>query len=158
MTLDDVVSSILEPALAVLPARFDTPQARVMLLATGLQESGFTCEDQVGGPAHGYWQFEVNGVRAVMSFAGTAALAQSVARHADVQFDATSIYASLDHNDQLACQFARLLLWSAPGPLPALGASDAAWSLYQSCWRPGRPRPADWLSNYQQALATVSDA
>ncbi|MBO1856818.1 hypothetical protein J4G52_25090 [Burkholderia cenocepacia] len=157
MTLDDVVSSILEPALAVLPTRFDTPQARVMLLAIGLQESGFMREDQVGGPARSYWQFEINGVKAVMSFAGTAALSQLVARHAGIQFDAHVIYSALDHNDQLACQFARLLLWSAPGPLPALGASDAAWALYQSCWRPGKPRPADWLSNYQQALATVSD-
>ncbi|OMG90710.1 hypothetical protein [Achromobacter xylosoxidans] len=51
MTLDTIVTDAINPTLALLPAAMDTPAARVMLLAIGLQESRFVRRRQIGGPA-----------------------------------------------------------------------------------------------------------
>ena len=61
ISLADAQGRILTPALSMLPATMDTPKARVMLLAIALQESGLAHRVQVGGPAHGLWQFERGG-------------------------------------------------------------------------------------------------
>ena len=58
MTLEQVMRDAVRPALALLPAAMNTPQARCMLLAIGLQESRFVHRRQIGGPARGFWQFE----------------------------------------------------------------------------------------------------
>ncbi len=58
MTLDQITDHALRPAMALLPARMDTSEARCMLLAIGLQESRFVHRRQIGGPARGFWQFE----------------------------------------------------------------------------------------------------
>ena len=52
MELSDVRRTAIEPALLLLPARMESPQAVVMLLAIGLQESRFTHRRQIGGPVH----------------------------------------------------------------------------------------------------------
>ena len=58
MTLDQIMDDAVRPAMALLPARMDTPEADCMLLAIGLQESRFVHRRQIGGPARGFWQFE----------------------------------------------------------------------------------------------------
>ncbi|WP_231906850.1 hypothetical protein [Cupriavidus sp. D384] len=64
MELNVIVKLAIDPALAMLPSTMDTPEARVLLLATGLQESEFMHRRQMGnGPARGFWQFE-RGTRA----------------------------------------------------------------------------------------------
>ena len=47
---------VIPAALHMLPGHMDSPEARAMLLAIGLQESKLTYRRQVGGPAHGFWQ------------------------------------------------------------------------------------------------------
>ena len=54
MTLEQVMRDAVRPALALLPAAMNTPQARCMLLAIGLQESRFVHRRQIGGPARGF--------------------------------------------------------------------------------------------------------
>ena len=49
MTLEQVMRDAVRPALALLPAAMNTPQARCMLLAIGLQESRFVHRRQIGG-------------------------------------------------------------------------------------------------------------
>ncbi|WP_322786536.1 hypothetical protein [Advenella kashmirensis] len=61
MNLQQVSDQLIDTSMQLLPARMDSAQARVMLLAIGLQESRFTHTHQIGGPAHGYWQFESGG-------------------------------------------------------------------------------------------------
>ena len=65
-------------------------------------------------------------------------------------------YMQLAKDDILAAGFARLLLWSDPQPLPAIGDQQAAWQLYLRTWRPGKPRATAWPLNYQQALSYLS--
>lgn len=64
MQLNEILRSAIIPAFGILPVAMDTPQARVELLAIGLQESRFEHRRQMGnGSARGFWQFE-QGTRA----------------------------------------------------------------------------------------------
>lgn len=86
MTLSEIIAAGINPALALLPASMDTPEARIMLLAIGLQESRFEHRRQlVGnpprptGPAKSFWQAEqgggmVHGVRLHVATRAAAAL------------------------------------------------------------------------------------
>jgi len=156
MTLTDVRRLAIAPALALLPARFTSAPAEVMLLAIGLQESRFAHRRQVGGPARGFWQFEQGGgVRGVLRHIATAGHARVLCEARHVAPTESAVYAALEHDDVLAAGFARLLLWSDAAPLPALGQSDHAWGLYARTWRPGKPHPETWEGLYSMALAEV---
>lgn len=141
----------------LLPAKFDGRQARVMLLAIGLQESGFATRQQNGGPARSYWQFEQGGgIRGVLTHPASKAYARAVCGLRAVAPVESDVYAAFLSDDQLACAFARLLLWTDADPLPQLGDADGAWKYYQRNWRPGKPRPEAWPANYAAALDAVS--
>lgn len=156
MTLSEIIKTGIDPALALLPAKMDTPAARVMLLAIGLQESRFIHRRQIGGPARGFWQFEKGGgVRGVLTHASTRKLARLVCKASCVPATADAVYDALDKDDVLAAACARLLLWSDPKALPALGDAESAWALYLRTWRPGKPHPQTWPDLYRQAVAEV---
>jgi hypothetical protein len=145
---------IRQTFIEVLPAKFDTPEAEVMLLAIGLQESKFQTRQQYGGPARSFWQMEKGGgVRGVLSNADTFTYARMVCAHRAVMPTVESVFARLLDDDLLGCGFARLILWADPDPLPTLGDADSAWLCYLKNWRPGRPHPADWPANYASAIA-----
>lgn len=147
--------SIIDPALALLPTMAgDT--ACVMLVAIGLQESGFTAREQAGGPAHGFWQFEKGGVRAVLKNPRTMLSAAKLCQARNVPATEADVYEALLDDDILAAGFARLLLWADPQPLPT--DVHGAWNCYLRNWRPGRPRPEHWGDNYDAAVAAVGAA
>lgn len=153
--LNDISRTAINPALAMLPARMDSARARVQMLAIGLQESRLVARVQGGGPAHGLWQFEQGGVTGVLSHPASKpwAFAVCAARIADPL--PAAVYDRLPTDDILAAAFARLLLWTDPSPLPALGDAQAAWDLYARTWRPGKPRRESWDAFYDQALNAV---
>lgn len=156
MTLDEITKSAIDPALTLLPAAMDKPQARVMMLAIGLQESRFIHREQIGGPARGFWQFEKGGgVKGVMNHPLSSDLAKKICQARDVLFDRTTIYNTLAKDDVLAAAFARLLLWTDPKSLPGKNDSSGGWDLYNRVWRPGKPHPQTWGDFYQQALKYV---
>lgn len=159
MNLDEVLREAIEPALSLLPARMDSPQAAVMLLAIGLQESRFQHRRQIGGPAVGFWQFEAGGgIRGVINHPLTRPYAQAICPKLDVPCCVSQVYAALPVNDELAAVFARLLLFSDPQRLPAIGDVEGAWDLYIRTWRPGRPHRHTWDALYAQAVAAVEAA
>lgn len=158
MNLDQVIAQILNPGLAQLPLSMDSLQARVMLLAIGLQESKFVHRAQVlngggKGPARGFWQFERGGgVKGVMTHHTTTGHAHRLCAERGVAWDSTAIWAKLETDDLLACGFARLLLFSDPKPLPALTDVDGSWELYaKRTWRPGKPHRSTWDGYHKQA-------
>jgi hypothetical protein len=156
MTLSQIIETVIDPSLALLPAAMNTPQARVMLLAIGLQESRFIHRRQIGGPARGFWQFEQGGgVRGVLAHPSSRDYAISVCDEREVAATARDVYNMLEHDDVLAAAFARLLLWTDPARLPRIGDADAALALYLRTWRPGKPHPASWPGLYAQAVAAV---
>lgn len=161
MTLNSIVSAAINPALALLPSAMDTPEARAMLLAIGLQESRFTHRRQIGGPARGFWQFEKGtrasrgGVWGVFLHPASKDRLAALCKARSVSCDPDAIYAALEYDDVLAAGVARLLLWTDPKALPAIGDADAAWALYLRTWRPGKPQPHTWPDLYRQAATQV---
>jgi len=143
---------VIEPGLALLPTYMVCNQARVLLMTIAGQESNWAARQQESGPALGYWQFEREGVNAVV-------LGQSVhvqAALATMDLDVAQIMAAIQYNDPIACVIARLLLWSDPAPLPAIGNSDDGWRYYTRLWRPGRPDGTRWPPAYAMAVSTVA--
>lgn len=156
MTTAVYLSRVVIPgALQVLPAPMDSPAARSMLLAIALQESNCCARRQLNGPARGFWQFEIGGVRGVLSHpASKPHLAEALALLSyPVTADATLPYMALEHNDILAAILARLLLWTDPTALPAADDAETGWTIYARTWRPGKPRKRDWPANFAQAWA-----
>jgi len=128
-----------------------------MLLAIGLQESRFEYRRQLGnGPARGLFQFELGGgVTGVYKHRATHELLRLLCHDRDCNFDPRAIWSALEDDDVLASGLARLLLWTDPKPLPALGESDAAWDYYERNWRPGKPKRRTWRSFYEAAMQEV---
>ena len=149
----DALARVITPALFF---SMDTPTARVLLLAIALQESGLSARVQAGGgPARGLWQFERGGCAGVLKHPATRSQAKFVCDLADVDPSPEGLHWRIEHDDVLACRAARLLLWTDPRPLPAIGDAAGAWALYLRTWRPGRPRPEHWPEHYATACATV---
>jgi hypothetical protein len=148
---------VLPSAFALLPPKMDSPQARAMLLAIGLQESGFVARRQIlgderFGPARGLWQFEQGGgISGVLSHPATRRWMARVLDELRYEPDVEACYAAVEHNDVLAAAFARLNLWWVPGRLPGPGEADRGWAVYLEAWRPGTPRPDEWDANFQRA-------
>jgi hypothetical protein len=151
---------IVEQAMAhLLPCKFDSTAARVMLLAIGMQESGFIARQQKGGPARSFWQFEqAGGIQGVLTHPASKAYARAFCGLRAVAPVASDVYAAFLSDDQLACAFARLLLWTDAAPLPQVGDAAGAWAYYLRNWRPGKPRPEAWAANYAAATHQVGQS
>jgi hypothetical protein len=156
-TLANVITKIIRPTFAeVLPGKFASPEAVVMLLAIGLQESRFQHRKQLGGPARGFWQFENGGgARGVIEHWSTATHADAVCALRGVATEWGNVYNRLAYDDLLACAFARLLLYTDPAQLPEVGDHQAAWDYYLRNWRPGKPHPETWRGLYAQAVQAL---
>lgn len=143
----------IDEALLLLPAKMDSKQARVMLLAIGLQESRFEHRRQIGGPARGFWQFEKGGgVKGVLTHPTSKDHAIAVCDDREVAATPDQVYQSLEFDDVLAAAFARLLLFTDPYPLPKLGDAEYAWDYYLRTWRPGKPHHEAWAALYVKAM------
>lgn len=162
MSPDIFIRDFLDPGLAML-ARVtglaSDDRARVMLLAIAGQESNWDARRQAGGPARGHYQFERGGgVRGVLNHPATAARMEALCRFLCVPTDEATVYEAIAWNDPLAVGMARLLLWSDPKPLPAVGAQDAALAYYEGIWRPGKPDASRWALRYPAALQAIQAA
>lgn len=146
----------VRPALRLLPARMDTPEAEAMLLAICAQESGWRHRRQMGGPARGWPQFEISGVRGVLEHPASRDMAASVcAMLAYPTNDYPRLMEAIEHNDLLSVALARLALWRLPEPLAGPDDADEAWRQYLEAWRPGKPRPEKWVELYAEAWECV---
>ncbi len=144
------IDSIMNVALSLLPAKMDSPQGRAMLIAIGLQESRFEHRRQIGGPAHGFWQFEAGGgVKGVLNHPVTKPLILPILD--ELKYAPDDCYNAIADNDVLACVFARLLLWTDSKPLPVQADPDGAWFAYVRTWRPGKPHRETWRDLWEQA-------
>lgn len=164
--LESIVHTAIDPALSLLPAQMDSPEARVMLLAIGLQESRFMHRFQVvagkpgaKGPARGFWQFERGGVGGVVRHKASQFWLSHVCAKRGVPFDAAAIWNAIETDDVLAAGVARLLLFTDPRRLPAVTDVEGAWNLYAiRTWRPGKPHRHTWDEFHAQARAQVTEA
>lgn len=150
MTPQTFLRCAVAPALSLLPPALDTPPARQMLLAIGLQESGLRHRQQIRGPARGYLQFELGGLQGVLKHDASSALAASVVAALDYdRLSPADVHAVLAHNDVLAAAMGRLLLWTHPKALPT--DLQDGWIYYMNLWRPGKPHPGRWATCWAEA-------
>ena len=158
----------ISEALALLPPGMDSREARVMLVAIGLQESRFKYRRQlVGnppkplGPAAGFWQFEKGsaasrgGVWGVFLHESTNRHVKTLCAARGIPASPSNIWEAIQTDDVLAAGIARLLLWTDPKRLPAIGKEAEAWALYLRTWRPGKPHPEAWPTFYADAVQAV---
>jgi len=142
--------------------RYDSPEARVMLIVIALHESGgYKLLQEVGRNrtptveyAHGLWQFERAGVRALSEHEAALRCLHELDRKAwaAVQQDPEETWNSIVFDSRTACSLARALLWTVPKPLPALSDGDEAWEQYVWAWRPGAAEEPRYV-RYHEARA-----
>jgi hypothetical protein len=151
---------ILEPGIALLE-RFTgmkpSREIKVPLMAIAGQESNWDARLQVPvAYARSYWQFEQGGgVAGVLAHGASRDKIRVVCAELDIPCDVGTVYNAMAWNDVLALSMARLLIWTDPPALPALGDRSAAWALYMRCWRPGAPHPQTWDARYDKAMELV---
>ena len=172
-----VMREAIAPALVMLPSRMASPEARQIMLTICGQEADFHHRWQVFdlsrpeamGAARGLYQFERGGaVRGVLTHERSRGYAAEVCAARGVSGTVDGVYNALHRDDVLAGAFARLLLWTDPRPLPAIGDEEAAWRMYLRNWRPGaytngntRQRGelrAKWGGYYATAMTTAKGA
>lgn len=154
---------------ATLPATLWTPQARRLLAAICMQESGGEnvpqrLADGTEGLAAGFPQMQANGIEDVLANPASAALAAACVERAGILDSAGAkfspgprgyplgathpvavlVRANFLNFPTLQLQLARLMLWDNPHPLPPMDDSDANWAYYLETWRPGKPSRARW--------------
>lgn len=166
LRLTEIHDQAIRPALALLPKQMTSPQALVMLLAIGLQESRFTERRQLLkrgdkllpiGPAKGLWQFERGGGCAgIVRHDASRYWTHHVCQARGVAFNATAIWNAIETDDVLAAAAARLLLFTDPRRLPDVADENGAWNLYARTWRPGKPHRDTWSRFHSTAREFVS--
>ena len=166
ITIPPDIRAAVDVAMRELPGRMDSPEARVQIFAHGAQESRFEHRRQMvkrgrkivpEGPAKSFWQGELTGgmCAGILRHPATAILTKALCERHGVPATAQGIWDAIERNDVLAAQCARLLLWTDPQPLPAIGDADGAWAYYLRTWRPGKPHPHTWGSCYEAAVKAV---
>lgn len=164
MTPSRFLESILDPGLDSLAQLGGPPmndQARRLLLSIALQESGPQLNARYQnspaaspGPARGWWQFEQGGgVTGVLNHSASKSLASKSCEAYSIQAIPSSVWRALEGHDHLATAFARLLLWTDPKALPMTEVDG--WDCYIRNWRPGKPHPENWPSNWAEASKAV---
>lgn len=158
MTPEFFVEYVLRPALRWLPRDYRSREAEALITTIALQESGLRHRAQVRGPARGLHQWELNGVRGVLTHDATRAYARDLCDALLVETSGTGVHRAIEHNDFLGVVFARLLLWTVPEALPRSHQVEEAWDQYTWAWRPGKPHRERWDANWKRAWEAVERA
>lgn len=146
---------VYKAAAALLPPKLDSRNAWAQLFAISMQESRLDARRQIGGPARGFWEFELGGISGVLQHPASYTMIRSVLDRLDYGYGMQESYIAIEHNDVLAFCYARLLLWTLPGALPERNEPQVGWDQYQAAWRPGAPHRATWDSYYETAWANA---
>lgn len=155
MTPELMLNLVIRPTLDWLDPKYNSRQAHIMLLAMALQESRLKHRRQIRGPARGFWQFEAGGgVAGVLRHSASRTDAVRACNALSVAPEVLDVYTAIEHNDQLACIFARLLLWTLPSALPT--TAHEGWEQYLDAWRPGKPHQRTWANCWATAFAAVN--
>lgn len=160
MTPALLLALIIRPTLGWLSGPIasipHTHEAERMLLAIAMQETSLRHRRQVPvAHAMGWWQFEaMGGVAGVMGHRATRIPATAICDALRVPPVPSRIHPVLEHNDMLACAFARLLLRADAAPLPRDQAGG--WACYLRNWRPGKPHVARWPDAWSAAEQAIA--
>ena len=155
-TVQQVFEEIWVPAMNLLPAKMRSNKADLIGLTIGLQESLLIHRHQIGGPAHGLWQFEKGGgTRGVLTHRMTAGYAKEIQQALGHGSGVNAAFDAIEKDDKFAAVMARLLMWSDPFNLPEVDQVQRAWKFYERTWRPGKPHPSKWPANHKLVRDTL---
>lgn len=152
VTPRECLENVINPALSMLPDVMSSDIAKRYLIAIALQESRLVHRKQIKGPAKGFWQFEKIAVKEVLTNKRTENHAKEICDAFDLPHDYHAVHAALETNDILACAFARLFLWCSKQAL----VQNNSWNVYNSIWRPGKPKPKTWAGFWEKAGEVVT--
>lgn len=159
ITPADALGKIIVPGLTALPKEMDTPEARLIVLATDIQETELLTRQQDGGPARGLGQMQYNCVLDVMHNRASGNLVWNMCGVLGITYGSHAIFDALLTNDELGACMTRLAYWCDPRPLPDVGDMMGAWGAYERVQRPGKPSYTRWKQiAYPQALAALQAA
>lgn len=147
--------AVYKATASLLPPTLDSPEAKAMMFAIPMQESRWDERRQIGGPARGFPQFEINGIRGVLNHPASRPLIHSVLDRLDYDHAPLTSFEAITHNDVLALAYMRCLLWTVPQRLPKRQEVQEAWEQYLFAWRPGAPKEKTWPAFYAQAWNMV---
>lgn len=164
MTPSRLLQTAIIPAFSELESAGikDSFEARRMLLAMALQESGLKHRRQVvggseSGPAVSFWQFERGGgCRGVLNHPATKQKAIKFCHDYRIEPSESGLWEAMRYQDIVAAAMARLLLYTLPNPLPQ--TAEQGWSQYVEAWRPGKPHPDKWAGHWETAEQTVKES
>lgn len=148
----------IDQAFKLLPPKMDTRDRRVLIAATGFQETSYLTRFQYkNGPARSYWQFE-NGrlaaINGVLNHPVTKVIAAVVCAACGVQPERMAVWKAMEVDDVLGAAFAALLIYTDPHAMPT--TKDEAWTMYaKRLWRPGKPHPEKWDESWAFANKVV---
>lgn len=152
----DVLAEVIVPAAAHLPDQPDTPQSRLIVLATGAQETQFRTRQQNGGPARGLFQMQQNDVLDIMHNPASGHAVWNLCGSLGVTYGSRAMFDALLTDDLFAACMCRLGFWCDPRPLPAVGDVLSAYDCYERVQRPGKPSYSRWKNiAYPQALEAL---
>lgn len=157
---EDVLAQVIVPAFAHLPDQPNTPESRLIVLATGGQETQYRTRQQDGGePARGLFQMQYNCVLDVMHNPASGNAVWNLCGSLGVTYGSHAMFDALLTNDEFAACMCRLAFWCDPRPLPEVGDVLGAWNCYERVQRPGKPSYTRWKQTaYPQALAAIQAA
>lgn len=159
----------IRPVHTGLMAEFgvpDTLEAACLSVAISWQESNASARDQgdpaIIGPATGKWQFErMGGVWEILNDGKTKTIAHELCRRVRVDPQPEPVWRlfATEAGDELACAFARLLIWKDPAnPPPRVSSSEqAAYDYYNRRWKPGAKRREAWSKSWRCGLEVVGE-
>ena len=146
---------IMDASFKFMPAYMKSYRARAMLLTIAMQESDFENRNQISGPANGYFQFELIGVRGTLLHHRTGKAVRNVVKTFGYD-NARQLHLAIEDNDIVATILARYNLYNYPGPLPGQWDHEEGWRQYLSRWRPGKPHKYRWKERYDRAWRIVT--
>lgn len=163
MKMEVFAAEILWPGLRVveqvcgIPA---TEPAAQFLAAICKQESNIEMRYQrllgdAAGPARGWAQFEVGGVKGVLTHQKTAEHAAALCDRYHVTFRIDHVWRAIEGHDGLAIGLARLLVLTDPAPMPR--EEEVAWWYYKRTWRPGKPDRTRWTTSWEEGQTVRSE-
>lgn len=164
--LNNTIQPCCKYLTSISGRNMDHQEAEVILLASAIQETRLRSRLQRSADnevifhlGRGFWQFEGGKTAAIgglMTHPATEALLRRCCKDFGVPFLRSMIHEAVAWHDDLACCLARLLFYSDPERLPALGQCDPAMDYYHRCWRPGKRHPEHWPKAYDTAMAIVT--
>lgn len=160
MTPARFLATAIDPALALLPLKMASDEARALEIAICQQESELKARRQRltggrSGRARSYAQFERIAIEEVLTNRLSRTHAAAVCSALDIEATVEAVYRAIEFNDVLCAAFTRLNLWRTPHAMPGRLEVDRAWHVYEATWAPGKPRPAKWPASYAIGWRTV---